>query len=149
MRDRRSSRALAAILTIRVAEHAVAQQELVLAGERERDAEIARVAADARLGQAADDWQLQLAAGGFQPELSSAFAAQLVSRAEEARIALASLERSTDEVGAREIEWRGSDARHCEAEKALRSSLRARARNREDHALDALADCTAYRWSRA
>ncbi len=80
MHDLRRQRALARIAKIRAAQRDAAHQELLLAGERERDAEVTCHRADEATFAAAADWQNELATGGFSPELAGALAFALNQR---------------------------------------------------------------------
>jgi hypothetical protein len=146
MADRRRLRALGDVAAIRAAERGVARHELLLAGERERAAQEAREGADARSAAAAEAWQLHLARG-FEPELARAFAMDLIEREREGAAARAETEHMASERTARAAEWCASDARLRQVEELIGEGRRSLARDREEAALEALADRITFAWS--
>ncbi|MES2442142.1 MAG: hypothetical protein V4574_04875 [Pseudomonadota bacterium] len=148
MHDPRRHRALAKIATIRTAERDAARHELYLAGEREREAHDASRAADERTLAAAAAWQDQLATGGFHPELASALGGELIARVDAAGAAQAEARETTGAREARESGWQLGTARCRQADDAFAASRRAFARDREERALEALADRISFDWTR-
>lgn len=148
MHSPRRHRALAKIAAIRDAERAVARHELVLANGREREAQADSRRADEATLAAATEWEEHLA-GPFHPELARALGGNLMSRMEAGKAAAEHSQLMTEGREAREADWRLGDARCRQADSAFADSRRERAREREEHALEALADRTSYRWARA
>lgn len=148
MHDLRRQRALARIAKIRAAERDAAHQELLLAGERERDAEVTSHRADEATFAAAADWQNELATGGFSPELAGALAFALNQRVDLARQAKVDFTAMTDARQASETAWQLGNARCRQADDAVAASKRAIARDREEHALESLADRVSFDWTR-
>ncbi len=147
MHDPRRHRALAKVATIRAAERDAARHELFLAGERERAAQEAGRRAEQATLAAAAAWQAQLAAG-FHPELATALAGELIARVGSARDAQ---DHSVAMAGAREAgeaAWQLGNARCRQADDAFATSRRAQAREREERALEALADRVSFDWTR-
>jgi hypothetical protein len=148
MHDPRRHRALARIVTIRAAERDAARHELFLAGEREREAHEAGRRADEATLAAAAAWQEQLSTGGFHPELASALAGELIVRVGSAREAQDHATAMTGAREERESGWQLGNARSRQADDAFAASRRAFARDREERALEALADRVCYDWTR-
>lgn len=147
MHDARRHRALATIATIREAQRAIARQDLFAATEREHEAQAARDQAHETVKAAAAAWADHLGAG-FHPELASALAGELVGRVQEAGAADDHAGRMTEGRESCEAEWRIGDARCRQADAALKGSRRDRMRDREERALETLADRISFRWSR-
>jgi len=147
MHDPRRHRALATIATIRDAQRAVARHELFLAREREREAQAAREQANSETMAAAHAWETHLGEH-FHPELAAGLASELMTRVEAGAAARDQAIQMTEGREARETEWRLGDARCRQADQALDRSRRARARHREERALEALADRVSFDWSR-
>lgn len=145
MHDPRRHRALAKIAAIRDAERAVARHELFLAGEREREARAESRRAEEATRAAAIEWEAHLG-GAFHPELARALGGTLMNRVEAGQAAADHAELMVEGREAREADWRLGDARCRQADRAFGDSRRVRAREREEHALEALADRTSYRW---
>jgi len=148
MHDPRRHRALAKIATIRAAERDAARHELFAANERERAAREAGRRADEATLAAAAEWQEQIATGGFHPELASALAGRLIVRVGEAEGAHAHSAAMTGEREAGEAAWQLGNARHRQADEAFAASRRAAARDRDERALEALADRVSFDWTR-
>lgn len=147
MHDARRHRALATIATIRDAQRAVARHELFLAAEREREAQAASDRAERETQAAAAAWEEHLGTG-FHPELASALAGELIGRIQAGKAADDHAGQMTEGREACEGEWRLGDARCRQADRAFKDSRRARARDREEHALEILADRISFAWSR-
>lgn len=148
MHDPRRHRALAKISAIRDAERAIARHELYLAGEREREAQAESQRADRATHAAAVEWEEHLG-GSFHPELARALGGELMGRVEAGKAAEDHVDRMTEGRETCEADWRLGDARCRQADRAFKDSCRERARDREEHALEALADRTSYRWRAA
>lgn len=148
MHDSRRHKALARIVTIRDAERSAARHELFLAAEREREALADRERANGCTNAAASAWQDHLSAGGFYPELARAHATELVACADAASAAEVHAEEMAETREASAEAWRAGDARCRQAERSFAESRRTHARDREERALEALADRVASDWSR-
>lgn len=148
MHDPRRHRALAKIAAIRDAQCAVARHELFLAGEREREALEASDHADRETATTAADWETHLD-GSFHPELARALAGELIGCVEAGNAARDHAGHMTEGRQGREAEWELGDARCRQADQAFDKSRRARMRDREEHALELLADRISFAWSRA
>lgn len=147
MRDARRHRALGKIATIRDAQRAVARHELYLASDHEREALAKRDEADNATAAALVAWESHVE-GRFHPELARALAGELVGRVEAGATAHDYADQMTDRRHESEAEWRLGDARCRQAGDALAQSRRSRAREREEHALEILADRISFAWSR-
>ncbi len=148
MHDRDRHRALVRVAAIRAAQRDAAELALLAASERERQALAASRDADAWTDAADRDWRTHMSVGTFLPELSAALAAQVMERACQGLVAHS----HADEMGKRHaearIEWREGDARCRQADQLTGTSRRALARDREERALERLADRVTFAWNR-
>ncbi len=148
MHDPRRQRALAKIATIRAAERDAARHALLLAGQREREAQEDGRRADEATIAAAATWQAQLATGGFHPELASALGSELRARADSARETHERVAIMTEQRTASQAAWQLGTARCRQADDAFAASRRGAARDREERALETLADRICFDWTR-
>lgn len=149
MHDRRAHRALADIAALRVAQRMAAHQELAAAQVREEEAADASRRADERTEMAVLAWDAHLGSADFAPDFAHALAAELVEQGQASAAAQAHRAQMAEACALAERTWHDGDA-HCRlADRALDTSRRARRRDRDERALDVLADRMASNWRRA
>lgn len=149
MHDRRTHRALADIAALRVAQRMAAHQELAAAQVREEEAADASRRADLRTETAVQAWDAHLGSADFAPDFARALAAELVEHGRASAAAQAHRVQMIEARAAAERDWHDGDA-HCRlADRALDTCRHARRRDRDERALDTLADRIASNWRRA
>ena len=148
MHDRDARRALADIAAIRSAQRIAAHHELLIARDREQEAGQATARADAQTAAAAQDWETHLSGSFFAPEFAQALAGALIECGQAGSVARAHEQQMAAAHSVAEGEWHAGDARCRVADRAAEASRRAHRGERDERALEALAERVTQCWRR-
>lgn len=147
MADRRKFDALQQLHALRLAQKSAAEAELLAAAGAERTAEAERDRSDEAVGAAAAQWEAQLTQR-FDPGLSRLYALALAKSVEVGKRAAATLDQAREDSLRCGDALQELDALNRHAETLATRAGRQWRRHREERALHAQADRTAFHWSK-
>jgi hypothetical protein len=149
MHSLRQHRALRGLRALRTVERGTSQAEMADAAEAEATAIAERERSGSAAAVAGRAWDAHLGRDSFDPDIARALAGEWNGRVDAASASATICESKRMAADAARDAWQLSEAKLRQAEGMVATSRRRIARDREERALETLADRTTYRWNRS